>query len=152
MPTLPNGPKSALLQLFNLSDPFPALLRRAKEYGDPMSYPTVGQPPFVLTWDPAGIKAIFSEDPSTYASSMMDALLILGPGSVFLLEGADHVRARKMLAPPFHGDRMRAYGALMPSASNLALMRARISRATRHCSSGAVFRVTRMVIASAVTA
>ena len=40
----------------------------------------------------------------------------------------------------------------MPSASKRALIRARISRATRHCSMGAVFNVTRMVISSAVTA
>ena len=38
----------------------------------------------------------------------------------------------------------------MPSWSKRALIRSRISRATAHCSSGAVFRVTRTVIQSGV--
>ena len=44
------------------------------------------------------------------------------------------------------------YGAAMPSWSKRALIRSRSTRATRHCSIGAVFSVTRRVIASGVIA
>jgi cytochrome P450 len=33
----------------------------------------------------------------------------MGPRSVLLLEGADHLARRKVMLPPFHGERMRAY-------------------------------------------
>ncbi len=34
---------------------------------------------------------------------------ILGSGSVLLLEGSEHLARRKLMLPPFHGERMRAY-------------------------------------------
>ena len=33
---------------------------------------------------------------------------ILGPRSVLLLDGAEHLRHRRLMLPPFHGERMRA--------------------------------------------
>ena len=38
---------------------------------------------------------------------------ILGSGSMLLLDGAEHLRQRRLLLPPFHGERMRGYGTLM---------------------------------------
>ena len=35
---------------------------------------------------------------------------LLGERSVLLLDGPDHMRERKTLLPPFHGERMQAYG------------------------------------------
>lgn len=37
----------------------------------------------------------------------------MGKGSLFMKSGEDHKRTRKLLMPPFHGERMRAYGFLM---------------------------------------
>ena len=37
----------------------------------------------------------------------------MGPNSTLLLDGAEHMRHRKLLLPPFHGERMREYGELM---------------------------------------
>ena len=34
---------------------------------------------------------------------------VVGERSVLLLDGAEHLRQRKLLLPPFHGERMRAY-------------------------------------------
>jgi cytochrome P450 family 135 len=36
-------------------------------------------------------------------------LPIMGPRSVLLLEGADHLARRRVMLPPFHGERMQAY-------------------------------------------
>ena len=38
---------------------------------------------------------------------------LVGPHSTLLLDGAEHLRHRKLLLPPFHGERMREYGELM---------------------------------------
>jgi cytochrome P450 len=38
---------------------------------------------------------------------------MLGSRSVLLLDDAPHMRARKLLLPPFHGERMKAYAAVM---------------------------------------
>jgi hypothetical protein len=38
---------------------------------------------------------------------------VLGPASLFSLDGAAHHRQRKLLVPPFHGRRMQAYEAIV---------------------------------------
>ena len=38
-------------------------------------------------------------------------LPVMGPGSVLLLEGKEHLARRKLMLPPFHGERMRSYEA-----------------------------------------
>ena len=111
---LPNGPGSALPQLFHLRDPFPYMLTLSRDYKDPMTCPILGSAPIVLTWSPEGIRSIFAADPDTFAPGANEALaVIVGRGSIFMKSGADHKRTRKLLAPPFHGDRMRVYGVLM---------------------------------------
>ena len=37
----------------------------------------------------------------------------LGPNSVLTLDGAEHMRQRKLLLPPFHGERIQRYGELI---------------------------------------
>jgi cytochrome P450 len=38
---------------------------------------------------------------------------ILGPGSLFSMDEDEHLRERRMLLPPFHGERMRSYEAII---------------------------------------
>ena len=38
---------------------------------------------------------------------------IVGPHSVLVLDERPHLRTRKLLLPPFHGERMRVYGDVM---------------------------------------
>jgi cytochrome P450 len=42
----------------------------------------------------------------------------VGERSVLLLDGAEHLRQRKLLLPPFHGERMRAYEQVMVEAAD----------------------------------
>ncbi|MDP3275111.1 MAG: cytochrome P450, partial [Deltaproteobacteria bacterium] len=68
----------------------------------------------VVAWSPEHLKSNFAADPYTFGPGNHEALaLIVGKGSLFLLSGEPHKRARKLLMPPFHGERMRGYGALM---------------------------------------
>lgn len=69
----------------------------------------------VVTSDPATVREVFTGDPAVLHAGEGNIVLapILGPGSTLLLDGAEHLRHRKMLLPPFHGERMRRYGAVM---------------------------------------
>lgn len=115
MNTLPPGPPSGLLGMLGMMrDPYGAIARYAGKYGDPFTISSFLQGPMVVTGDPAAIRTIFAANPDVYASSAAKLMgPILGPGSILVVEGAAHRRARKLLNPPFHGDRMRAYGRLM---------------------------------------
>jgi len=120
MPTraLPKGPKSALPQLFHLKDPFPYMDRLLERYSSPMTCPLLGQAPMVITWDPEGIEAVLSAPPDTFGSGTAEALAtLIGKGSLFLMSGERHKRARKLLMPPFHGERMRSYAGVIQQAT-----------------------------------
>jgi cytochrome P450 len=121
---LPPGPRSALPQLLHLRDPFPLMDRLAREYSDPMTCPLLGQAPVVLTWSQSGIGAVFGADPLTFEPGAPEALAaIVGKGSLFLKSGAEHKRARKLLMPPFHGERIAGYARLMKEATERWLRR-----------------------------
>jgi cytochrome P450 len=66
----------------------------------------------VVINDPVLAKELFStgteliERPPSGAGSIGEAF---GPGSTFSLAGDEHRERRKLLAPPFHGKRMRSY-------------------------------------------
>jgi len=110
MATLPPGPRFSLgFMVRYLRDPIGCMLPLAREYGDPVLFP--GNPAVVFTGDPAGIKAIYSADPDTFEPLNQDLGIFVGARSLILLGGAEHRKARKLMTPPFHGARMRAYGA-----------------------------------------
>jgi cytochrome P450 len=69
----------------------------------------------VLTADPEAVKRVFTGDPNLLYAGEGNITLapILGSASVLLLDGEAHLRQRRLLLPPFHGERMRNYGTLM---------------------------------------
>lgn len=119
MNNLPPGPPSGILAMLGMMrDPYGALARCARKFGDPFTISAFMQGPIVVTGDPAAIRSIFAADPDIYGSSGAKLMgPILGPGSVVILEGAAHRRSRKLLNPPFHGSRMRAHARLMRDAA-----------------------------------
>lgn len=117
MSRLPPGPSklSMVRMMFDFSS---TLADYTRKYGDPMTFPT----PFgkmVIAVAPEGNKTIFSADPDTFVASTADTLDFLFKSSVLVTAGAEHRRARKLLTPPFHGARMRAYGNLMRERARL---------------------------------
>lgn len=115
---LPPGPRLGLSRILNARDPLFDVATLAQRYGDPMTIPVVGAGPMVLTWEPAGVEAVFKEDPETFVPALPEgAAVIAGEASVFMTSGERHKRVRKMLMPSFHGERMRAYGTLMRDAT-----------------------------------
>ena len=74
-------------------------------------------PPFTLVMfcDPEPIRTIFAAKGDEMHAGGVNRVLrvIVGPNSVLLLDGPEHMRQRKLLLPSFHGERMRHYGATM---------------------------------------
>jgi cytochrome P450 len=96
--------------------PIPFMRICAETYGDAFTIRLVGLPPMVFFSDPAAIKQIFTGDPERLRAGQANRVvfeLILGPSSILLLDGARHKRERKLLMPPFHGERMRLYSDMM---------------------------------------
>jgi cytochrome P450 len=74
--------------------------------------------------DPDMIRAIFSGDPSRFHAGEGNAEPlgpVLGDYSLLTLDGEDHMRQRKLLLPPFHGERIGRYVETMRSAAEREL-------------------------------
>jgi cytochrome P450 len=122
MASLPPGPRSVMLQTVGFArDPFGALQKYVRRYGDPFTLRLLTGP-IVLTGDPEGIQALLTAPAQTFTSNSISFLKpLVGEHSVLLLGGAAHRRARALLMPPFHGARMKMYGRLI---QDIALRRA----------------------------
>jgi cytochrome P450 len=70
-------------------------------------------PPAVLTSDAGAIRRLLTGDPLARRHANDVVRPLIGDGSVMLLEPAAHLARRKLLLPPFHGERVRGYAALM---------------------------------------
>jgi cytochrome P450 len=107
----PEPAMSPLRQTFAWSlRPIGFLERCRREVGSSFSVMFLGfETPMVMISDPAAIKALYRE-PSHGLPPGRNLFLepILGPHSLLLLEGEDHLAHRKLMLPAFHGERMRA--------------------------------------------
>ncbi len=114
---LPPGPRlpSALQLLKWVYAPLPFMQACADRYGDTFTVRLVGLPPMVFFSDPGAIRQIFTGDADQFRSGRAFTAFepIFGPNSLLLLDGARHRRERRLLMPPFHGERMRLYGEMM---------------------------------------
>ncbi len=114
---LPPGPSlpTALQTLLWIRRPIEVMRWCRARYGNPFALRLLGIGNVVLVSDPESIKQIFTGDPETHRAGEVNAVLgpIVGDNSVLLLDGARHLRHRRMLLPPFHGERMKLYGAQM---------------------------------------
>jgi cytochrome P450 len=65
----------------------------------------------VMVSDPEAVKTLFTAPPEVAPSGAGNSPIapIMGPSSVIVLTGREHMRQRKLLLPPFHGERMREY-------------------------------------------
>jgi len=96
--------------------------RCRERYGDAFTIRLPGNPTVVIS-DPAAIKALFARDATNTVSSRRNSLLapLLGRNSLVLLNGPTHRARRKLMLPPFHGERMRAHRKTMREATEREL-------------------------------
>jgi cytochrome P450 len=117
MTTTPPGPRApAVAQTLRwLRRPISMLEACARRYGDTFTIRLSAFPPIVLFSDPAAVKEIFTGDPENLRAGEANVVLapFLGNDSLLLADGARHRRKRRLLMPPFHGERMQLYGEVM---------------------------------------
>ena len=118
---LPPGPKLPVpVQTLGwITRPGPFMERCRERYGDTFTLRIANEDTWVMFSDPAAVKQIFTGDPKLLHAGEANGILrpIVGPNSVLLLDERAHLAQRKLLLPPFHGERMKAYGELMTAAA-----------------------------------
>ncbi|HEY2604059.1 MAG TPA: cytochrome P450 [Thermoleophilaceae bacterium] len=99
------------------------LSRMHRRYGPMVKLGTAFDSNFVMVFDPALVKEVFRGSPERLRAGEANAPLgsALGSRSVLLLDGEEHLRQRRLMLPPFHGQRMRAYEEAMRESTDRAI-------------------------------
>ncbi len=136
--THPPGPRSpAFLQALQYArNPLEFLPRYQRRYGDlfTVRFPYFGRVVYVA--HPDLVKAVFTGAPSVFHAGEANATVLepaLGPNSVLTLDDEPHMRQRKLLLPPFHGERVQRYGELITEITREEM---RAGRSARHSRCG----------------
>jgi len=98
----------------------------SRRYGDCFTLQLPFFPPEVFFSHPDAIKEIFTGDPDQLLAGQANAPLLgplVGAGSLLLLDGPRHLRERRLMLPPFHGERMQAYGETMRAIATASIDR-----------------------------
>jgi len=84
-------------------------------YGDAFSLRIAQEGTWVMLSAPEAVKQVFTGDPEVLRAGEANLILrpFVGRRSVLLLDEPAHMVQRKLMLPPFHGERMQRYGALM---------------------------------------
>ncbi|HET6448117.1 MAG TPA: cytochrome P450 [Conexibacter sp.] len=114
LPPGPGGPSALIAARFLLRGP--RFLESCHDrYGPVFTIRLNTGRTVVIAGDPAVAKEVFQGSPDDLHAGAGNVVLkpILGGRSVLLLDGPEHLRQRRLMLPPFHGERMRAYGETM---------------------------------------
>jgi cytochrome P450 family 135 len=109
----PGSNAPAFLQgLLYVHDPLGRLSQLQRRYGDIFSvrFPFFGRLVYVAS--PELVKEVFTGSPSVFHAGKANATVLepaLGPSSVLTLDDEPHMQQRKLLLPPFHGERIQRY-------------------------------------------
>jgi cytochrome P450 len=119
---LPPGPRTpAVWQTLAWMTRPGAFMRGVHErFGDPVTIRTYWtEEPMVLFSHPDAVREVFSLPPAMAPAGQSWEFLrpFAGPHSILLLDGDEHLRERRLLQKPFHGEQMRS---LAPMIRGLA--------------------------------
>lgn len=119
---LPPGPRApAAWQTLGWTVRPAAFLRRVHErFGDPVTVRTYWMDePLVLFSHPDAVREVFRLDPAIAPAGQSWEFLrpFAGPHSILVLDGEEHLRERRLIQTPFHGERMRGF---QPAVAELA--------------------------------
>jgi len=109
---LPPGPRApaAVQTAALLRDPHGFFERLHRRHGWAATIRILGEGEVVAVADPDFARAMFGDPENLRAGQAANTLEpIVGKASLLTLDGREHLRQRKLLLPPFHGDRLRAY-------------------------------------------
>src|SRR5919197_5787149 len=105
-------------------DPYGWLLRNWRRHGDCFSvrFPFFGR--LVYFANPELVKEVFTGDTRVLHAGEANAIplaSVLGTYSLLTLDEDEHLRQRKLLLPPFHGEAVRRYGELIETVTERAV-------------------------------
>jgi cytochrome P450 family 135 len=88
-----------------------------RRYGDIFTLRILGQE-WVAVAHPDAVREVFSHGPEEVNSGEANQALspVIGTRNLLLLDGEEHLHRRRIVLPPFHGERMRAYEATIRAA------------------------------------
>lgn len=122
---LPDGPKTPrfIQTILVILRPLEYLEKYVQTYGDIFTTRFSGFPPSIVISNPRAIQEIFTADQKLFESGSGNKILqpLLGEYSLILMDGDRHLHQRRLLMPPFHGERMRAYGSLIGDIAEQAI-------------------------------
>src|SRR5215217_960459 len=125
---LPPGPREpAALQTIEWIARPTAFLRRAQvRHGEPFTVRVAwADAPMVLVSDPDSIRRIFTAGPEVLQGGSSSTVLepFAGPSSILVLSGPEHLRQRRLMLPPFHGDALARWRETMAALAHQELDR-----------------------------
>lgn len=87
----------------------------AARYGETFTLRILHEGTWLMLSNPEHVRQVFTGPPDIFHAGEANRILlpVLGEHSVLLLDGKPHMEQRKLLLPPFHGQRMQRYGDLM---------------------------------------
>jgi cytochrome P450 len=112
-PSLPPGPAApSIVQVARwIARPTGFMSKSRRDYGDVFTvrFASVGRVIFVS--EPTLIKQIFTASPDQLRAGEANWPLIpvLGERGTLLLDGQEHLKRRRLILPPFHGERLERY-------------------------------------------
>ncbi len=123
---LPPGPREpTALQTVEWIVRPTALLRRAQaRHGEPFTLRTAwSDAPLVLVSDPEEIKRAYAAPPDVLQGGESAAFLepFAGRGSILILHGDEHLRQRRLVLPPFHGEALKRWTQTMAEVAHAEL-------------------------------
>jgi len=127
-PVLPNGPDyPRIVQAWLwLKKPTWFLDRCSRAYGDVFTMRLPFGLNMVHIGRPELVKAVFGGDNDVLRAGEANATILeplVGPHSVLVLDGPEHLRQRKLILPAFHGDRMRSWDAAVREITRAEIAR-----------------------------
>jgi cytochrome P450 len=118
----PGSRAPAVVQMLRYArEPLEWLVNQQRLYGDVFTvrFPYFGRAVYVA--HPDLVKEVFTGSPQQLHAGEANASVLepaLGPNSVLTLDEAPHMRQRKLLLPPFHGENIQRYGDLIREATS----------------------------------
>ena len=120
----PPGPRGVMGSTIAMARrPYSSAQRWRDEYGRNFMI-RVATGTYMVTGDPDVIRDVFRTEPAQLLPGGTASIgPLAGPRSLFVLDPQEHLRERRLLAPPFQGNRMRAYAETIREATEYRIAR-----------------------------
>jgi len=104
-------------------DPYGFFESAHRAFGDVFTVRVMAET-WVILAHPDAVRELFAHGPDELDSGSANLALrpLLGTQNLLLLDGSEHLRRRRIVLPPFHGERMRAYEDLIREATRRELV------------------------------